>query len=324
MRAAWYTRQGPARDVLQVGEQPDPAPESGEVVVWVAVSAVNPSDVKARDGFRAMEFPLVIPHSDAAGEIVAVAADVDPGRVGERVWLREAQWRRPHGAAAQFTAVPGDQASPLPPTVPFEVGACLGIPVLTAHRCVLADGPVHGGCVLVRGAAGRVGRYAAQIAMLEGATVVATARRDADVADLRALGLAHVFDERQGRVAEVVLEVTRGRGADRVVEVDLGANLDDTLRAVADNGVVSAYASMTQPRVDMPFYDLMMRNITLRTVLVYDMPAAAKAAAVSAVSAWLHSGALDHRFGSRFALDDVAAAHEAISGGARGVVTVAS
>jgi NADPH:quinone reductase-like Zn-dependent oxidoreductase len=240
------------------------------------------------------------------------------------VWLREAQWRRPHGAAAEFTSLPGDLATPLPPGVAVEVGAALGIPVLTAHRCVLADGPVDGATVLVRGAAGRVGRYAAQIAVLEGATVLATARQDADLADITGLGVHHVVDERQGGVADRVLEITAGRGADRVIDVDLGANFQDTLRAVAGNGVISAYASMGRPVVEVPFYDLMMRNITLRTVLVYDMPAAAKTAAISAVSGWLAADALDHGFGPSFGLDEIAGAHEAIEQGVRGVVTVAS
>ncbi|MPZ73837.1 MAG: zinc-binding dehydrogenase [Nitriliruptorales bacterium] len=324
MRAAWYTRQGPASEVLHVGDQPEPPPQPGDVIVRVAVSAVNPSDVKAREGFRPMLFPLVIPHSDAAGEIVAVAADVDPGRIGERVWLREAQWRRPHGAAARYTAVPADRACRLPGNVPFDVGACLGIPALTAHRCVVADGPVSGAVVVVRGAAGRVGRYAAQIAMLEGATVIATARRDADLSDVAALGVQHVVDEREDSVADHVLEITDGRGAARIVEVDFGTNLEDALRAVANNGVISAYASMGTPRVVLPFYDLMMRNITLRTVLVYDMPHDAKLAAISAVTRWLEDDALDHRFGPRFALDDIVGAHEAIEGGVRGVVTVQS
>lgn len=322
MRAAWYTRQGPAAEVLEVGDRPDPVAQPGEVLVRMAVSAVNPSDVKARDGFREMQFPLVIPHSDGAGEIVEVGADVDANRLGERVWLREAQWRRPHGAAAQLTAVPEHLAVPLPDGVPLAVGACLGIPVLTAHRCVLANGPVRDAVVLVRGAAGRVGRYAAQIAMLEGATVIATARSDDDLTDISRLGLHHLIDEREGGIADVVLAMTDGAGCDVVVEVDFGANLDDTLRSVADNGVISAYASMGKPRVELPFYDMMMRNITLRTVLVYDIPAAAKAAGVSALSTWLETGALDHRFGPRFGLDDVVAAHGAIEHGARGVVTV--
>lgn len=322
MRAAWYTKQGPAAEVLEVGERPDPIAQPGDVLVAMAVSAVNPSDVKARDGFRELRFPLVIPHSDGAGEIVDVGVDVDRNRVGERVWLREAQWRRPHGTAAQFTAVPHHLAVPLPDGVPLRVGACLGIPVLTAHRCVLAGGPVDDAVMLVRGAAGRVGRYAAQIAVLEGATVIATARSDEDLADISQLGLHHIVDERETGVADAALALTHGVGCDVVVEVDFGANLHDTLRAVAVNGVISAYASMGKPRVELPFYDMMMRNITLRTVLVYDMPTGAKAAGASALARWLEAGALDHRFGQRFELEDVVAAHESVEHGARGVVTV--
>lgn len=154
--------------------------------------------------------------------------------------------------------------------------------------------------------------------------MVATTGRDSDRDDLHQLGVRQVVDHRRGDVAERVLEVSGGRGAQRVIEVDFGANLGDTLKAVADNGVIAAYASMTQPRVDVPFYDLMMRNITLRTVLVYDMPVEAKTAAIDDTTSWPGHGVLDHRFGPQFSLDEVIGAHEAVERGARGVVTVRS
>ena len=178
MRAVWYDRQGPAADVLQVGELPDPRPGPGEVRVRVRLSGINPGDTKKRRGWlgSTMPFPRVVPHSDAAGVIDEVGAGVDPVRIGRRVWVFGAQSYRPFGTAAQWTVVPDALAVDLPDQVPDEVGACLGIPGITAHRAVFADGPVTGQTVLVQGVLGGVGALAAQLARWGGATVIGTVR----------------------------------------------------------------------------------------------------------------------------------------------------
>ena len=146
MRAVWYERQGPAHDVLIVGELPDPAPGDGEVCVRVRFSGVNPGDTKKRRGWlgSAMPYPRVIPHSDAAGVIESVGTGVEPSRVGQRVWVFGAQSYRPFGTAAELTVVPTSLAIGLPDDVSDEIGACLGIPGITAHRAVFVDGPVDG------------------------------------------------------------------------------------------------------------------------------------------------------------------------------------
>src|SRR4051812_20153459 len=109
MKAAWYERKGPAGEVLQVGDLPRPEPAAGEVLVAVRASAVNPSDTKGRGGARGntvMPFPRIVPHQDGAGVIEAVGPGVPESRVGERVWVYEAQLGRPFGTAAEFTTVP--------------------------------------------------------------------------------------------------------------------------------------------------------------------------------------------------------------------------
>src|SRR4051794_37696697 len=101
MLAASYSRTGPAADVLKVKEYPDPIPGSGEVRVRIVTSGVNPADVKTRGGApgRSMGFAEVIPHSDGAGIIDMVGEGVSPSRLNQRVWLWNAQWRRPFGTA---------------------------------------------------------------------------------------------------------------------------------------------------------------------------------------------------------------------------------
>jgi NADPH:quinone reductase len=178
MRAAWYEQQGAARAVLQVGDLPTPEPARGEVRIRVAASGIHSGDLGKRRGWwgSTMAFPRVIPHGDGAGVIDAVGPGVDRARLGERVWTYLAQSYRPFGTAAEYVVVPAERAVPLPAEVPFEQAAGLGIPGITGHRAVFADGPVDGATVLVTGALGAVGRAAVAVARRGGATVIAAVR----------------------------------------------------------------------------------------------------------------------------------------------------
>lgn len=315
MKAAFYERKGAARDVLRVGERPVPEPAPGEVRVRVHVSAVNPSDTKARSGLRIrqMPFPLVIPHQDGAGVVDAVGDGVDAARVGQRVWIYEANLGRPFGTAAQYTTVPAHKAVPLPDRVGFDVGACLGIPAMTAHRCVFADGPVAGRTVLVQGGAGAVGFYAVQMARLGGAArVIATVSRDEQAARAREAGADDVVDYRS---EDVVARVRALCGADapldRVVEVAFGSNLRSDVELLRPGGVIATYASDAEPEPSVPFWPIVAKDLTVRFVLVYAMPREAHDQAARWIGEALSGDRLRHQVFRRFALDDVAAAHEA-------------
>jgi NADPH2:quinone reductase len=315
MRAAYYESKGPARDVLRVGDRPMPQPAAGEVRVRVHVSAVNPSDTKARGGLRVKEmpFPVVIPHQDGAGVIDAVGAGVDASRVGERVWIYEANLNRPFGTAAQYTCVPAHKAVPLPAGVDFTVGACLGIPAMTAHRCVFADGPVTGKTVLVHGGAGAVGYYAVQWAKLGGAArVIATVSRPEQAARAQEAGADARLDYRHDDVAARIKELCGTLPAvDRAVDVAFGVNLPVNLAVLKPTGVIATYASDAQPEPKVPFWPLLAKDITIRFVLVYAMPEQAHAEAAAAITDALRRGALKHQVFKVFPLDAIAAAHEA-------------
>jgi NADPH2:quinone reductase len=323
VRAAWYERKGPAREVLVVGEMPDPEPGPGEVRIRVRASGVNPGDVKKRAGW--LGFPLsdprVIPHSDGAGTIDAVGAGVDLARVGERVWCHGAQSYRPFGTAAELVVVPAGQALELPEAVSFEQGACLGIPALTAHRAVFADGPVHGQAVLVAGAAGAVGSMATDLADWGRATVLATVRRAEDRERARSAGAAHALLLGDGDVAGQVRALAP-EGVQRIVEVDLAANAQLDLDVLASGGVIAAYAS-SDPEPRLPFWPLLFANATIRLLGGDDFPPEAREQAARDVVACLRAGRLRARVGARFALAGIAAAHEAVEGGSvRGRVVV--
>ena len=325
MKAAWFESFGPAADTLIIGEQPKPEPGHGEVLVKLATTGVNPSDVKKRAGAfpNLLDGGLVIPHSDGAGVIEAVGEGVDAARIGERVFVYQAQYGRRLGTAAEYVALEAARAPRLPDNASFEVGACIGIPIMTAHRCVFADGPVAGQTVVVTGGAGRVGYYAIQWAKWAGATVIATASNADDEASCRALGADHVVNHRQDNWGDAVLACTGGDKAHRVVEVEFGANLPEVLKFMATSGTIATYSSTVVKEPQLPFIQMMFLDLTLRMVIVYAMPEAAKAQAIADTCQLLESGALQHRIAHRLPFDQMVKSHELIEqGGFGGCVVV--
>jgi NADPH2:quinone reductase len=323
MKAVWYEATGPADKVLQYGDQPDPQPADGEVRVAIHVSGVNPIDVKKRMGGRGgMTSPRVIPHFDGAGVIDSVGTGVDAKRIGERVWLYKAQWQRDFGAAAEFVTLPAHLTMPLPDDVDFEVGACLGIPALTAYGAVFADGPVEGQTILVTGGAGSVGRYAVQFAKLGGSRVIATVSNDEKADSARSAGADEVINYKSTDVAERVLEQTAGKGVDRVVEVEFGGNLPTNLRAVRLGGTIATYASQAVPEPKLPFYDMMYRNLVVRMLVVFQLPESLQTQGAVKISDWLAKNKLTHEIGERFPLSETVKSHQAVERGAHGKVLV--
>ena len=325
MKAAWFGKFGPARDVLVVGDQPKPEPGPGEVLVHLHTSGVNPSDVKKRAGsFRnLLDGGYVIPNSDGAGVIEAVGAGVDSRRVGERVWVYQAQFGRRFGTAAQYVAVDASRAATLPEKTGFDVGACLGIPVMTAHRCVFADGPVAGQTLLVTGGAGRVGYYAIQWARHSGAKVIASASNARDEAVCRAAGAHHVFNHREAGWGTRVQQLNDGAPVDRVVDVEFGANLPEVLNCIRIGGVIATYSSTQVKEPMLPFFQMMYLDLTIRFVIVYAMPETAKHQAIADIHAALSEGWMQHRLMATVPLAEIARANELIEqGGPGGCVVV--
>jgi NADPH:quinone reductase len=319
MLAAVYKSTGPA-GVLRVEEIPTPDPGPGEVRVRLAVSGVNPTDWKSRAS-GAVDAGFQIPNQDGAGVIDAVGDGVDDDRVGQRVWVYFAAWKRPWGTAAQWTVLPAGQAVPLPDRVDFELGASLGIPALTAHRCLFADGPIDGLAVLVAGGAGSVGHAAIELAHRAGARVVASTSNDEKAELARAAGADATINYRDPDAAEQILAAVGG-GVDRVVEVALASNLELDIQVAAPHAAIASYATEAGGEVTLPVRRLMSPNIVVRFVLVYTMPADAVGLAVADVTRALADGALSTLPIHRFPLDEVGAAHDAVEGGVVGKVLI--
>jgi NADPH:quinone reductase len=322
VKAALYDRHGPAREVLRVEDVERPEPGPGEVRVRVEFSGVNPTDWKSRSGATPRPIDgFQIPHHDGAGVIDAVGAGVNPGRSGQRVWVWLAAGGRRWGTAAEWTVVPEGLAVPLPEGASAELGASLGVPAVTAHRCLFADGPIDGKSVLVAGGAGAVGHFAIELARRAGARVVTTVSGP-EKADLAAkAGADLVVNYRQPGAADQIRSFAGAAGVDHIVEVALGANLELDLAVIAPGARIVCYAAEPANPV-LPVRACMNANVVIRFVLLYGVPADALGQAARDISAALADGALTEVPVTLFPLDEIAAAQEAVEAGAVGKVLV--
>lgn len=315
MRTASYSAFGPAKEVLTLSDMEPVAPGQGEVRVRLATSGVNPSDVKQRAAIvkRPVTFP-VIPHSDGAGVIEEVGTNVDSGRVGERVWVYNAQFQRSHGTSADYVTLPADCAVRLADNTDFAAGACFGIPALTAWYTLHRLQPVVGTTVLVQGGAGAVGHYIVQIAKEMGASVIATVSSDEKAAHARTAGADHTVNYRSEKLGERIKELTDGKGVERVAEVEFATNSATYFEILARNATAAIYGvdkDSTTFRVN-PFLAL---QPTLHFYNVYMMPAEPRARAIAYLTEMCEQDRLQHTIAARYPLEEIAAAHEAVESG---------
>ena len=326
MRAVWYDRTGPAREVLQLGEHPTRQAGHGQVLIAVKASGVNPSDVGMRVGASGapMAYPKIIPHSDGAGVVEAVGPGVSASWIGRRVWFYNGQRNgRAFGAAAEYIELDVDLIRPLPDEVSFAEGATLGIPCMTAHRALFLPGPIQGRTVLVTGGAGAVGYYAVQLAKWAGATVIATVSNADKAERARAGGADHTIDYRREDVAARVRDLTGGQGVHHVVEVDFGGNAASTLASVSLNGSVAYYATKGAREPVIPAGVLMGLNLSIHGVYLPVSPHEARRRAQADITAWIGTGQAILSVAGTYALEDCAAAHEAVEAGTKvGTVVV--
>jgi NADPH:quinone reductase len=309
MRAAWYEKQGPAKDVLTLGERPDPHPAAGEVRIRIAASGINPGDIKKRqDAFGyGMAYARVIPHSDGAGQVDETGGGVPPEWLGQSVWCYGAQSYRPFGTAAEFTVVPLDQVARLPTGVSMEQGACLGIPGITAHRAVHVAGVVRGRTVLIQGAAGAVGLCAVQLARRAGARVIGIIRSSDDEATATKAGAHEVVHNDEKLTAGV--RALAPQGVDHIIEVAFGANMEADLELLNMGGSIATYAT-DRETPQIPFWPMVFKNTRLFFLGSDDFPRDAKVLAARDLNAALEAGWSGFDIAERIPLSEIARAHE--------------
>lgn len=319
MKAISYRAFGAPKDVLVEITIDSPVPQAGEVLVELRFSGVNPSDVKARAGSRPgvtkPPFDEITPHSDGSGVITAVGVGVDPARVGQRVWIWNGQWQRPFGTAAEYIALPSEQAVEMPDAMSFEIGATLGIPGLTAAQTVFGGGSVKGQTLLISGGSGAVGHLAVQLATWGGATVIATGSQH-NFDRIRDAGAAHVFDHADPDLAAKITEIVPN-GIDRAIEVEFGKNmplLADVMRPV---GTVAVYGSALDMTPTMPFGPFLFKALKIDISLIYILPPKERAQCITLLHKAFNEGALAPKIDQILPLSDCATAHDAVAAGGR-------
>ncbi len=278
-----------------------------------------------RSGTRyPMEGALVIPHSDGTGSVDEIGPGVDRAWLGRRVWLYNGQRNgRVYGTAAQYIALSVDLVAELPDNTSFSAGACLGIPCMTAHRCVTLGGDLDGKTVLVSGGAGAVGHYAVQWAKRFGARVITTVSSENKAEHARAAGADLVLNYRTEDVAAQVRAFTGNAGVSHIVDVDFGGNLPVFWPLIAANGSIAYYATNGNPAPVFAASEAMRRNISVHAVLLNGLPLSARHRAQADIVHWLNSGGMVHTVSSVHRLPDCARAHaEVESGTKRGTVVI--
>jgi NADPH2:quinone reductase len=310
MKAAVYRRTGPAAEVLEVVDLGLPEPGAGEVRVRIVTSGISPTDWKTRAGLTDREPDgFQIPHHDGAGIVDAMGSGVAGLAVGQRVWLYLAAFGNRYGTAAEYAVVPAAQAVPLPDDASDDLGACLGVPALTAAHALGGNAKaLKGRTVLVAGGAGAVGHFAIELAKHAGARVVATvsSNEKAALAESAGADLVVLYTEPDaaGRILEFAGQV------DRVVEVAIAENIDVDMAVLAPGGTIASYAAAGD--LTLPVGDFMKANITLEFLLLYGLSPVQLADAVRWISDALAVGALSALPVITYTLEQVADAHNRV------------
>jgi len=315
MLAGLYFQFGDARDVLQVNTIAAPEPLKGQVKVKLLTSGVNPSDYKMRLGARPLTGPFQIPGSDGAGIIEGIGEGVSPERLGQRVWVFNAAYHRPFGTSAQYTVVENWMAQELPKQLNFSQGACLGIPVMTAYRCLFSDGPIEGKTIYIVGGAGVVAHYAIQLAKWGGAKVITSVSSQEKGAVAKQAGADEIIHYREQDVVTEILRMTNQEGVDRIIEVDFGANLAKIAQILRPGGVSVMYAISSQPELPLNIMSLMAKNITLRFTLVYSISDLERESVIQGIAQWLEQTQPIFNIAHQFELKDIVQAHELVESG---------
>ncbi len=338
MRAIVYSEPGPS-SVLHLAERPVPEPGPGQVRVRVVRAGVNPTDWKTRTGAaRAMAFPEVTPGQDGAGVIDAVGPGPGGLVTGQRVWLYLGQHGTPYGTAAEYCVLDARRVVPLPDSLPddvaFDLGACLGVPAITAHRALtssaaatrLGPGALAGRLVLVQGGAGAVGNAAIQLAAWSGATVISTVSSDAKAALATAAGAHQVVNYRTGDAAAAIRRLAPD-GVDLIAEVSPARNNDLDVAVARNGATIAVYANNGGDTFPVDIRRTFGINLAYQFLLLYSLDPALLDAAAQDVTAAIAAGALSagEKAGlplHHYPLDAAAAAHDAVEHGVVGKVLI--
>lgn len=315
-KAAYYETQGKAEEVLKLGTFKLTPLQKNEVQIQIVTSAVNPSDIKTRQGNRSpLTFPYLIPHSDGAGIITACGSAVTQFKLGDRVWMYNAARERNHGTASTLINLPVDLVVPLANNISFETGACLGIPALTAAAALLSLNCERNDSIAITGGAGAVGMCAIQLAKVLGLNTIAIVRSEEKAKVAKQMGADHVINTATEKVLDKIKAYTRDQLLNGLVDVDFGGNLEWSIEALKSNSAIATYASMGQTTPALPFYPMMFKQLSLHFIFAYILSPSMRSRAIELVQRALQEKKLTPLIAKVYALDDIIQAHLAVEAG---------
>ena len=251
MNAVVIEASGPPAQALAVRSEPVREPDRGEVLVEVHAAAVNPLDLANAAGALGTPLPM-IPGVDFAGVVVS-----DGDLEGQEVWGSAPQlgMKRP-GTHARFVALPETWLSRKPERLTMTEAGAIGRPYLAAWETMIEAGKLKPGeTIVITGGAGLVGQAATTIARWRGATpIIADARKPEGVVDF--------IDTSSGDLHEAVLELTRGRGADMVLDAVGGPLFESAVKSLRFGGRLTGLHSHERADVDLVEIYSFERHVT--------------------------------------------------------------
>ncbi|MCD6045519.1 MAG: NADPH:quinone reductase [Gammaproteobacteria bacterium] len=315
-KAAYYETVGKAEDVLKLEMFELAPPKENEVQIEIVTSAINPSDVKIRQGNRGpLTVPSLIPHSDGAGIVTACGSAVTQFKPGDRVWMYNAARERNHGTASTLINLPVELVVPLADNTTFETGACLGIPALTAAACLLSLNSECNDTILITGGAGAVGMCAIQLAKVLGFKTIATVRSEEKAHIAKQMGADYVINTSIEKPLDKIKQYTHDHLLNGLVDVDFGGNLDWSIDALKDNSAIATYASMGKTEPALPFYAMMFKQLSLHFIFAYILSKPMRTRAIELVQNALRENKLTPRIAKIYPLEDIVQAHLAVEAG---------
>ena len=247
-------------EVLVPDRIPVPEPGPGEVLIKVAAAGVNRPDVLQRKGgYAPPPGASDVPGLEVAGEVVALGADAERWRVGDRVMALVAG-----GGYAEYCVAPGPQVLPVPGSLSMTEAGAVPETYFTVWTNVFERGRLQPGeSFLVHGGSSGIGTTAIQLAAAFGATVLATAGSADKCRACEDLGAKRTINYREEDFVAVAKEATGGKGVDLILDMVGGDYVDRNLKALAVEGRLVQIAWLQGAKVSLDLTPVMLKRLTL-------------------------------------------------------------
>ena len=300
-------------EMLQPVRQAVPAPKPGEVLIRVAAAGINAPDLGQRRGsYAPPPGASPLPGLEVAGEIAALGDGTIGFATGDKVVALTNG-----GGYAEYVSVPAGQVLPLPSGWSPLEGATLPETYFTIEQTLVMRAGLSAGLwVLIHGGAGGIGGTAIQMSRLHGARPIAVVS-STDKADYAlSLGAEAVIRHDTEDFVARTMAITAEHGADRIIDMVAGENLERNLAASARFGHIVLLATAGGAKAEINAARLMMKQLTLSGSTLRPQTSEAKAAIAESLRArvWpaLEAGRIRKPRIQRFALADAPAAHRAL------------